>query len=177
MDLMRRAKGGDQQAFGELYEQYLTPVYRYIYLRVKHASTAEDLTQQVFLKVFASLERYQEQGKPLAYFFTVARNSIADHWRKKKPIIPETPVEESYDLEAKDEQIEERLDRDNAIEHIKTHIQTLPPAHQDILILRFIEERTTKEIAQITGKNEAAIRQTQSRALKKLRSLIDRDIV
>ena len=86
--LMQLAKNGDTEAFGQLYELYFKPVYRYIYLRTKSKEEAEDLSQVVFIKIFKSIGGFQEQNKqPLAYFFTIARNTVIDHWRKKKDIL------------------------------------------------------------------------------------------
>jgi len=85
--LMERAKNGDAEAFSRLYEIYFAPVFHYIYLRVKDKETAEDLMQDIFLKIFRSIRNYQKEGiSPLAYFFTVARNRVIDYWRKKKEI-------------------------------------------------------------------------------------------
>lgn len=90
--LMQLAKSGDAEAFGRLYELYFIPVFRYIYFRVKDKEETNDLTQTVFLKVFCSLPNFKGQNKsPLAYFFTVSRNTVIDHWRAKKEIRLDDP--------------------------------------------------------------------------------------
>src|SRR5262249_52813544 len=83
-ELMSLAASGDREAFGVLYAQYFTPIYRYIYVRVKTAEIANDLAQTVFLKVFERASEIEAPENPLSYFYTVARNLVIDHWRKKK---------------------------------------------------------------------------------------------
>jgi RNA polymerase sigma-70 factor (ECF subfamily) len=83
--IVQKAKNGDKEAFASLYTQYFTPLYKYIYFRVPSKATAEDLTQDVFVKAYMALERYSYSGtSPLAYFYTIARNGIIDYRRKKK---------------------------------------------------------------------------------------------
>ncbi len=83
--LIESAKKGDRRAFDKLYELYFTPVYRYVYLRVKDKSEVELIAQDVFIKVYKSLSTYEvKTASPLSYFFTVARNTIIDYWRKNR---------------------------------------------------------------------------------------------
>lgn len=84
-EIISQAKKGDKQAFEKLYKLYFVPVFRYVYLRVNDKQLTEDITQEVFMKVYTSLDSYTDQGKdPLAYFFTIARNKVIDFYRQKK---------------------------------------------------------------------------------------------
>lgn len=167
-DLMQLAKNGDTEAFGRLYELYFTPIYRYVYLRTKNKEEAEDLTQSVFIKVFKSIGGFREQNKqPLAYFFTVARNTVIDHWRKKKEILtdksPEILSAESY------ENPQNMLDQKSTAQAIYKAVENLTDEQQEVVILKFINDLTTAEIAKILEKKEDAVRQLQCRALKILK--------
>lgn len=169
--LIRRAKDGDTEAFGLLYTIYFTPVFRYIYSRVKDKETTNDLTQTVFLKVFQSLERYQEKNKsPLAYFFTVARNTVISYWRKKKEVLindSERPLEVSaVDNPSK------WAEKTDISKILYRAIGQLTYTEQEVIIFKFIDDLSTREIAKILGKTEGAIRQIQCRALKKLREYL-----
>lgn len=164
--LMQQAQAGDREAFGELYRLYLTPVYRYVLLRVGHRQLAEDLTHTVFLKVYEALGRYREQGKsPLAYFFTVARNTVLDHWKKKK----ELPLDETIELASLSPGPAELADQALAQTEIGKLVAELTPEQQDVITLRYLSGLTTRETAKLLGKSEAAIRQLQCRALKAMR--------
>lgn len=167
-DLLLKAKQGDTEAFGRLYELYFTPVFRYIYLRVREQETAEDIAQQVFLKVFKVIGDYQEKGRPLALFFTVARNKIIDHWRKKR----EARLDEADSLDAfpaEDENLAEKIDGASAGKFLEKTLAVLGEEQREVIILKYVSELSNKEIAALTGKKEEAIRQMQCRALKKVR--------
>ena len=87
-ELVLSAKSGEEEAFGRLYEIYFTPVFRYIYFRTKDKLIAENISQEVFLKSFENISRFEERGRPfLAYLFTIARNKVIDHWKKPKDVL------------------------------------------------------------------------------------------
>lgn len=168
--LIISAKDGDMAAFGKLYELYFTPVFRYIFARTSQHQLSEDLAQTVFIKAFESLDRYQPTASPpLAYLFTIARNSVIDHWKKKKDILfqeEDAAVSNIVDRKqnpARDAEIK------SSVGIITAAIQELPPDQQDVITMKFLQELSNAEIAQALGKSEDAVRQLQSRALKSLR--------
>lgn len=166
--LILRAKDGDADAFGLLYKEYFVPVFRYIYLRVKSKEEAEDLAQTVFLKVYQSVSRFEWRGKsPLAYFFTVARNTLIDYCRKKKSISVEDVEEQNAGL-AKEE-VKRQIENYDARRLVEAAINELKGFYKEVITLKFLQELNNAEIAEILGKSEAAIRQAQCRALKILR--------
>lgn len=166
-ELMRKAKEGDAEAFGKLYEQFFVPVFRYIYLRVKDREAAEDLTQEVFIKVFQSVGRFDERGKaPLAFFFTTARNLVIDSWRKKKTATTDLEKLELQDLRPRPDEV---LQNKEATAEVMKTLKDLPDEQQEVLVLKFINELSNKEIAVIIQKSEQAVRQIQCRGLKALR--------
>lgn len=170
--LMSLAKNDDMEAFGQLYQLYFVPVFRYIYFRVRNRQEAEDLVQTVFLKVLQSVHDFQEKGtSPLAYFFRVSRNAIIDYWRKKK----ELPFSEPDILinavgQAKNPQELSEMGEDVRMVH--GAIQRLTQEQQEVIVLKFINELSNQEIAQLLHKTEQAVRQLQCRALKALRKYL-----
>lgn len=166
--LMHLAKDGDTEAFGLLYELYFAPIFRYIYFRVKTKEEAEDLVQNVFLKVYKSISTYEERNKePLAYFFTVARNTVIDYWRKKKDIIVEQEKVINR-ISTDSENPRDLIERKETSGTIHQAIAHLTDEQQEVIIMKFINELSNQEIAKLLGKNEAAVRQLQCRALKLL---------
>lgn len=170
--LLEQAKSGDATAFGELYRLYFAPIYRYVYFRVKHAEEAEDLTQSVFTKVYASLDAYEHRGRPLlAFLYTVARNTIIDYWRKKKSVTLDDPERLQAEIDAAHKIVPELQDPfDTAM--LRGAIQRLTDDQQEVVVLRFINDLPNRDIAEQLGKSEEAIRQLQSRALKALRQIL-----
>lgn len=168
--LLQEAKNGNAEAFGTLYDLYFTPVFRYLYLRTKEKQAAEDLAQTVFLKAYQSLGRYREEGKsPLHYFFTIARNTFIDYLRRQKhavlPITDEV-LKNTADSAAESARAAEK--RETA-QTVKSALLKLTEEQQEIIIMKFINELSNREIAAILGKSEEAVRQLQYRALKALR--------
>jgi len=173
IDLIGRAQLGDEEAFTELYNHSFVPVYRYIYFRVKNKIEAEDLAQSVFLKVFASLHRFEDRGtSPLAYFFTIAKNEVMSHWRKKKDVLLDNPDVFFAHIASERAHPQQELERSEADAEILQSLSQLTKEQQEVLVMRFIGELSNKEISEIIGKREDAVRQIQSRGLRTLRKYL-----
>ena len=168
--LMRLAKAGDSDAFAQIYDRFFTPVYRYVYFRVKSKHEAEDIAQSVFLKAYEAISRFEEQGKnPLAYFFTIARNTVINFWRKKKEIV-------TAELEAVSGRIpdiahdpNDLIDDHESVRAIRVGLASLTDEQAEVISMKFIGELSNKEIAEALGKTEEAVRQLQSRGLRSLK--------
>lgn len=169
-ELISKAKDGDAGAFSSVYEQCFVPVFRYIYLRVKNKTEAEDLAQTVFLKAYQSLPKFEEQGRPfLAYLFTIARNAVIDFWRVNKRTVVDDPDHALRIIPDPKADPTGRLDDKHDAELVKQAIKSLTPDQQEVLSLKFMGELTYAEISKIIGKSEEAVRQLQCRGLKALR--------
>ena len=176
-DIVARAKKGDHEAFSYLYKAYITPLYRYIYFRTGNKVDAEDLVQDVFLKAYKSFLNYSYSGtSPLAYFYTIARNTVIDFHRKKK--IPVADDEESSMRVVDDKETpdQEAMRNESAIA-LHKQIGLLSEDQRDVVTLRFIEGLSTEEISTMLGKTEVAVRQLQSRALRALRKNFNTNIL
>ncbi|MBI2756989.1 MAG: sigma-70 family RNA polymerase sigma factor [Chloroflexi bacterium] len=174
--LVDRAVGRDGDAFGALYDCYLTPVYRYLYVRTGHHADAEDLAEQVFFKAWEALPRFTWQGRPfLAWLYRLAHNALVDHLRRQRPTTSLTPTrddgERPFDLasDVDGAAFAQRLDAQVLI----AVIQQLTPDQQAVIALKFLEGRETAEIAEILDKREGTIRALQLRALLSLRRLLE----
>lgn len=171
-DLMSKAKEGDSSAYGELYQVYLTPIYRFIYFRVKNREVAEDLTQNVFLRVLEKQGGLDTDSLAKAYFYRVARNLVIDYYRKKKDLPMDFEALNFYGHDSK-ENLPNQVDGQLALTSIKNIIAQLDDKSQEIIILKFVNELSNKEVSELLGKTEMAIRQLQCRALKKLRKILN----
>jgi RNA polymerase sigma-70 factor (ECF subfamily) len=162
--LARLAKK-DKQAWGELYEVFFDRVYAYFFYRVANQEVAEDLTQQLFLKVFSSLATYRLTRRPFgAWVFKIAHNLLVDYYRQKKDeVILEAglPFEDKW-AQAKLEQLEERAVLEEALKKIKGD-------YREVVYLRFLIGLSVKETAYAMGRSESAVKLLQLRALQALR--------
>lgn len=172
-ELVHRAKSGDAAAFGELYERYFTPVYRYLFLRCGDRLLAEDLSQTVFLKAYQSVASLRDQGRPpLAYLFTIARNSLIDYWRKKREVPFDVLGETARTIPTTAGDPRETASSHEAANLVRSAIRGLTDSEQEVIILKFLNELSNREVAEILGKSEAAVRQLQCRGLRALRKAL-----
>jgi len=164
--LVKRAKSGDADAFAILYDAYVDRIYRYIFFRVSDDVAAEDLTSQVFLKAWESLDRYRVSRSPyLALLYTIARNLVIDHYRTKKETVSiDTMVQVRANGPDPDEEVQNRFD----VQAIREALQFLTEEQQQVLSLRFIAGMSTEDVARLMNKREGAIRALQMRALQAL---------
>lgn len=163
-----------QEEFENLYQSHLTPVYRYCYLRLGSKEAAEDVAQIVFEKIWTAKESYRDQGKtPLAYLFTIARNTIIDRLRRNEaiPLDPQAPAflivaDDGNDPRDSSEQRE-------AATRVYHALGKLDEEPREVLMLRYIAELPYEDISLLLGKTQEAIRQIVSRGLKELRNHVE----
>ena len=173
-ELIELAKAGNNEAYGKLYELFYTPIYRYLYFRLKDKEEASDLSQTVFLKVYKVLETVEvSKNEPLAYFYTVARNTLIDYRRKKKDLYI-LDNEEMPDIPSSEIGIEESIDSQIEFAGVEKAMQNLTEEQREVITMRFIHDMSYKEISETLGKREDAIRQLQSRALKILKENLNK---
>lgn len=170
MNRLRREQN-HSQSFDEAYRDYITPIYKYVYIRVKHKQEAEDLTHIVFVKALEAGKK-SDIDISLNYLFTIARTTVIDFWRKKKSINVTNP-EEVFDNIADDNfDIQAEIIANENISEVQKVVDCLNGDQKDVIIMRFINDMTTKEISQVMQKTEGAVRKIQSRAIGVLREKI-----
>ena len=173
-NLIIRAKGGEAEAFGLLYDEYLPKIYRFVLLKTGHREEAEDLTHQVFLQAWKSLKSYNDQGYPFSsWLYRIARNLTVDYYRRFRLNIP---LEESRFFGAKDEiDLAVNFDLSKESTRLTVAIQKLKDIEQTVIIMRFIDELSIKETAGAIDKSEGAVKLIQHRAIQKLKKLMSED--
>lgn len=162
----------NQPDFSFVYNQYFTPLFGYILYQTKNREVAEDIVQTVFFKILKQQSSTSDQFPPLPYFFTVTRNTIIDYWKKKKEIALDISGITFSSLIDEKENPQEKLEKEFIFREMQEALENLSYEQREVLTLRFISDISNKEIAQILGKTEEAIRQIQYRGIKKLRELI-----
>lgn len=161
--LIRSARSGDAAAFGRLYDAAVERIYRYIFFRVTDVETAQDLTSEVFLKAWQNLRRYRPGGPFVAWLYTIARNTVIDHYRTRRPSVSldQTVIKQDAGLD-------EELDLQYDVETLQEAMRHLTEEQREVLTLRFIAELDTPAISRQMRKSEGAIRALQMRALQAL---------
>jgi RNA polymerase sigma-70 factor (ECF subfamily) len=172
--LVEKAAFGDKEAFGEIYQRYLDPIYRYIFFRVGVVEDAEDLTESVFIKVWEALPGYRSIGLPLSsWLFRIAHNIVVDFHRKKgNGTISLEDRDEWYDPgQAEQGPLSQVIANEN-ISRLSKAISMLSEEQQQVIVLRFLEGMSHKEIGRIIGKHDGACRMIQLRAIDTLTRLL-----
>ena len=170
--LVEKAADGDIEAFGELYSIYLDRIYRYVFYQVRNKATAEDLTEEVFLKAWEGIGKFKWKGPPFqAWLYRIARNHIIDYFRTKRQ-----QVTLDEELKADDKEPEQEADDKQTQRMLSKAIFSLPQQQRQIILLKFIEGLENCEIAQILKKSQGAIRITQMRALDALRQKLNKEM-
>lgn len=155
--LLQQAREGDSDAFGVLYSKYLDAIYRYVYYRVDSAATAEDLTEEVFVRAWEALPGYEIRKYPFkSWLYRIAHNLVIDHRRKRRPaVIDDEVLQRLPGLSVPPEQMV--VDGQKA-EALLGAVQQLGEEEQQVVILRFVDGLSHKEVADIIGKSEEASR-------------------
>ena len=163
--LVARARDGDADAFGQIYDRYHPDIYRYFVHHIRDADAAEDLAQQVFLKAWQAIPRYQDRGAPLtAWLYRMAHNQMVDYFRTRRPSATLEGVDVPEAAEAED-----RVLTMEANATLREALDRLSPDHREVLVLRFLMEKSAAEIGQVMGRKEVTVRGLQLRALRALR--------
>jgi len=167
LELISLSQQGDTEAFARLYACYVERITRYVYFRVTDHQLAEDITSRIFIKMLEKLKTYQAGQSPvIAWLYRMAHNAVIDHYRLKRTFIS---LEDVNQAEVRHEDgIDEKLDLQVKSQQLRAALQVLTEEQQRVLILRFIDGLSTREIARQLGKQQGAVRGLQMRALQKL---------
>jgi RNA polymerase sigma-70 factor (ECF subfamily) len=163
--LLIEAAQKDPSRFAELYELHFDRVYAYVARRVRDRAETQDLTAHVFQQALANLGKFKWRGAPFAaWLYRIASNAIADHARRN--------MRETNDLQSATETTAASVELEDVERRARLFraVDTLPDDQRRVIVLRFGEEKSIKEIADELGRSEGAIKQLQFRGLENLRS-------
>jgi RNA polymerase sigma-70 factor (ECF subfamily) len=171
--LVELAKGGDREAFGQLYDAYVDRVHRYLYVRVGQRALAEDLTSETFVRALRRIDTFSWQGRDIAaWFITIARNLVSDHVKSARFRFEVTTA----DMRDADRHVappdDEVLTR-HRDEQLVGAIRALRPEQAECITLRFLQGLTLAETARVLGRSEGAVKQLQLRATRALRASLE----
>ncbi|MEX2245639.1 MAG: sigma-70 family RNA polymerase sigma factor [Dehalococcoidia bacterium] len=167
-----RARAGDQQALADLYDWYMPRIYRYALARLGHQAEAEDLTEEVFLKMLGAIGDFRWKEVPFSsWIFRIAHNHVASHFRRAAQRggthveLTEEIVDWRHDVAAV---IEERI----TIEEVRRAASQLPDAQREVIAMRFAVGLSIAETAKALGKREGNIKALQHKAVARLQKML-----
>lgn len=174
--LVLRACARDQAAFSELYTLYFERIYRYVRLKLGTASEAEDITSIVFFNAWRTIDRFSPQRDTsfAAWLFRIARHAVIDRYRRARDTLSLDSTEEqpaithAAILPGPEALVERQID----IDELYAALRRLNPEQREVVLLRFVEGLSAREVGDIMGKHEGAVRGMQFRAIESLRRIL-----
>src|SRR5437763_3873283 len=165
---VERARTGDREAFGELYEHFCSKIYNYLYYHLNgRTHLAEDLTEEVFVKMIEKFHTYRDRGLPFsAWMFRIAHNHLIDYLRAQ-PKQGITSIDDCHDLP--EQHAERTLELALTHSELRSAIATLTEDQRRVVMLRFLQGMSTLETAHVLGKSEDAVKKLQARGLQVLK--------
>jgi len=168
-ELMRAYVGGDEAAFRELFARYAPIVYGMTRRHLKDEELAREITQQTFFKLHGARNDFRLDSKLRPWLLTIAMNLVREHWRKKKR-------RKHVDLDVERQQAPQaersRLELAERALHVRAALEKLPPTQREVIELHWFQERPYREVAEIVGSTEGAVRVRAHRAYTKLKELL-----
>ncbi len=149
-----------------MYNAYADDIFRYLLVHVRDRQLAEDLTADTFMKAWIRLETFDFK-QPRPWLYTIAKNTMTDHWRKKQSV-----ALEDEELASDRESLEEQIEQQMSAEALKAAVSYLPDDMKSVVILRFMLRYSARKTADSLGMTEGNVRVIQYRALKKLKELL-----
>lgn len=167
------AQRGDHAALSELYAHYFPRVYRYVGARLASSHDAEDVTEEIFLKIIDNLPAYQFRGLPFgAWVFRIARNEVVSHVRRQKVRGMTTQLSETIADDTADHTHE--VEMQLTIAMVRTLTERLPDAQREVITLRFGAGLSVAETAQALKKSENNVKVLQHKAIARLQQMVQR---
>jgi RNA polymerase sigma-70 factor, ECF subfamily len=176
-NLFSRLKKKDKDAFIEAYDLYVDDIHRFIFFKVGNKEEANDLTSIVFLKTWEYLKNNSliDSRTLKALLYKIARTSIVDYYRSRQIVTSIDDEQHKIDVIDESQDATAQVDLNSDLELIQNKLPELKVEYREIIIMRFVNDLTLDEIADITGKHKVNVRVLIFRALKALRELIEAD--
>ncbi len=177
--ILSRLKNRDKQAFIKIYDENVAEIHRFVYFKIGKREEANDLTSIIFLKTWNYIQnKTLEDAKTLrSLLYKIARTSIIDYYRETGNKITVSLDNEERPIDVIDEaqSPSERLDQEANLSLIKKLMPKLKEEYRELIIMKFINDLSIEEIADISGKSNGSIRVTLHRALSALKELVEKE--
>lgn len=167
----------DPEVFGEIYDLYVSQIYRFIFFKVANKEDAEDLTAEVFLRTWQYINEMGAEAidNLQAFLYQVARNAVIDFYREKAQKELTSSEDLKIDLQDQKQNLAEKIQNSSMLQETKNALQQLKDEYREVIILRYIEEMSVGETAKVLGKSKGAVRVLLHRALKALREIMTQE--
>lgn len=159
----------DPREFGQIYQLYIQPIFRYLYSRIGSLPEAEDATAQTFMAALEALDRYQDKGHLASWLFAIARRKAMDHFRAQRL---QVPLEKAENISTGTDLLQQLIQTEQ-ITTLAKLISALPEYEHELIRLRYIGELSFLEIGHLLNRSEAAVKKSLYRLLARLQSQLE----
>lgn len=178
--LLQQLKHKDKEAFIKVYDEYAADIYRFIYFKVGKETEAQDLTSLVFLKGWHHIQANSlGDSKTLrALVYKIARHAVIDHYRESSHKLEFSLDDENNPIEIIDDSQDpaEKVDRANDLALLKKQLPLLKEEYREVIVLRFVNDLSLEEIADVTSKSRGNVRVILHRALAALKEMVEKEM-
>lgn len=172
--LLIKLKLKDDAAFAKVYDFYVEKIYRFIFFKVSSKQEAEDLTSEVFLKAWQYINDEKQINSINAFLYTIARNKVIDYYRKNSKLkAVELDDSKLLNQNKNNQHQEEEIDNKIAHDNINKFLNQLKTEYKEALLLRYVDDFSISQIAQILNKTKGNVRVLIHRALEALREIMN----
>ena len=159
----------NKKAFLEIYEAHADAIFRHCYFKVSDRELAQDMTQQAFMQLWTYMQSGKDIEKPKSLLYRIAGNLVIDWYRKKKSESLEHLAESGFDpSDTRGEDIEQTAEFKNVLKHLSQ----ISPEEQNLILWRFVEDLSPKEIAEILEERENTVSVRIHRAIERLKVIM-----
>lgn len=179
LDLIQKYLNGDKSSFDELIDIYLKTIFNFTYRLIGNGKDAEDITQEIFLKVWKSIKKFDIEKSFKAWIFSIAKNTCIDYLRKRKDIPMSAFDDEDGgnfiqdNLETEEPSSEEKIVLKENKKLIDETLKELSIIQREIIIMKYVNELSLSEVADIMNMSKDTVKSHHRRALLKMRDILN----
>ena len=172
--VLEAARDGDADAFAALVQRFEAPTYHFILRMVRRPSVAEDLSQDVFVRLWRHLDRIEDAGLLPAWLRRVAANAVIDHWRKEEARQRRMQVLREHPIARRVVRPSSRMETREAADAVRAAVEKLPAKLRSALLLRTVDGLSYEELADVLGVSVNAVRSRLFRARQEVLAILRR---
>jgi RNA polymerase sigma-70 factor (ECF subfamily) len=171
--LVIQAQSGDKRALAALYDHFYGRIYRYVSFKTGNPAEAQDITEEVFLRMLESIRFYRPQGFPFSsWLFRIAHNLVVDHHRRRARDM-NSPLEAASQMADRSNfSPDDHMDMKFAMAEVNEAMEGLTDLQREVITLRFAGGLSVQETARAVGKKENAVKALQHAGIRKLRGIL-----
>ncbi len=154
--------------FSKIYDEYIEKIYRFVFFKVSSKETAEDLTSEIFVRTWKSIQKGTKLDNPGAFLYRIARNLVTDYYRQKT--VPHISLADYQEIVDPAPDPKETASARSDLEAIKANIANLNDDYREIITLRYIEDYSIPEIAKVLDRPEGTVRVMLHRGMEELKA-------